>query len=265
MKGKNWREFTLIELLVVIAIIAILAAMLLPALSKAREKAKTASCASLMKQYALATALYADAYHDFFPDIRSYLKPQAGFIELLEGSGTTPMSEKLTRCPGDGSTEGLGRLGICTQGGVTVKVSIGGTVNLTDSGSTITGGTSSFWQNRNAQVNQCPSKRTQWTDYQNQNGGTIDGAAISTSKACNRDWNLQSTLKEFAFRHGGNRVNAAYADGHVGFVQINYQTKNAGHDLADGVQWYFPGNTAYPFGPRQGNAPYADNFGLHYE
>ena len=132
------------------------------------------------------------------------------------------------------------------------------------SGSTITGGTKSFWQNRNAQVNECPSKRAQWTDYQNQSGEPIDGAAISTSKACNSDWNLQSTLREFAFRHG-NRVNAAYADGHVGFVQINYATKNAGHDLADGVQWYFPGNTAYPFGPRQGTPPYADNFGLHYE
>jgi len=257
------RHFTLIELLVVIAIIAILAAMLLPALAKSRERAKDAACKNLLKQYSLATMLYADDHDDYFPDIRSYLKTDYPFVGYMTAAGAA-LPEKLTRCPADGSTAALNRLATCNQGGRSVKVSIGGTVNLSDSATPITGGTSAIYQNRNQEMNYSPAKRCQWTDYQNQSGATVDGAAISTSKKGNQETNKQSTLKEFAFRHA-DRLNCAYADGHVGWAKTEYKLIHQGHDLADGVQWYFPGNTVYPFGPRQGKRPYQDNFGIQYE
>jgi prepilin-type N-terminal cleavage/methylation domain-containing protein/prepilin-type processing-associated H-X9-DG protein len=59
--------FTLIELLVVIAIIALLAALLLPALTRAKETARATQCLNQMRQIVLAVRLYADANNDELP------------------------------------------------------------------------------------------------------------------------------------------------------------------------------------------------------
>ena len=131
---RNWCNFTLIELLVVIAIIAILAAMLLPALSAARERARSAKCTGNLKNIGMACIMYAGDNDGHMPvglrrgeeakgvilvntnsiyvdgqnkDTMLWLLPSGGYFPEVEIRGkdkdqvVLDVSERYFRCPSD--------------------------------------------------------------------------------------------------------------------------------------------------------------------
>jgi prepilin-type N-terminal cleavage/methylation domain-containing protein/prepilin-type processing-associated H-X9-DG protein len=99
------RGFTLVELLVVIAVIALLLGILMPALSKSKEKAKGVVCQSNLRQIGMGAYLYADSYNSFIPRGLGGGSGQAWFQLFMPFLAQKPIDNDyrnvvIYRCPG---------------------------------------------------------------------------------------------------------------------------------------------------------------------
>lgn len=188
---KMTKKFTLIELLVVIAVIAILVALLLPALNKARMKARSITCTSNLKQGGMAYVQYLGDFDDYYPPAY-YQTYYTWYVSRYVGPESNYPA--FARCPGWKADYG-------TFGWITYSVA---------------------WLNGNWQYNIF----YKWSLFSKYNPSTSRVILLYDGIAQAGDKNHCTAAERFRNaawgRHAAHAANALYYDGSVRLTDRNY-------------------------------------------